>query len=450
MRDGRRLVTVFARRPDPAAPPTETLTLRESEDVFRRAALQSADLVHECDRANGRITWFGDVDRILGCAPDEFPRTVDAWEKVIHPEDRGRVAANAARHFETGEPFFEEYRVQTLGRPDAALAPRGDPPSRRGRRAARSIGTVTDISGRRQIEEALRVSERRYRALFERNLAGVYRSTIEGRLLDCNESFARIFGYASREEVLRQAAWDFFVKPEDREAAAGQAPRAPEPDELRDLPEAQGRQPRLGAPEREPRRGLRRPPLRHRGHHDRHHGAQAGRGAGQAPRLPRPADEPAEPPPLQRPPDARRGAGPPAQPAAGRPLPRPRPLQGHQRLARPLGRRRAAAPGGRADPGVRPRGRHGGAPRRRRVHAARARASRPRRTPRRSRARSARRSTIRSGSTAASSSSRRASASRVYPSDGHDARDARPQRRLGDVPRQGAGPRQLPALHARP
>ena len=195
------------------------LRFRESEDVFRRAALQSADLVHECDRASGRITWFGDIDRILGCGPDEFPRTVDAWEKVIHPEDRARVAANASRHFETGEPFFEEYRVQTWdGRTlhwhhSGTLLPTG------GGRAARSIGTLTDMTGRRQIEEALRVSERRYRALFERNLAGVYRSTIEGRLLDCNESFARIFGYASREEALRQAAWDFYVKPEDREAA---------------------------------------------------------------------------------------------------------------------------------------------------------------------------------------------------------------------------------------
>ncbi len=70
-----------------------------------------------------------------------------------------------------------------------------------------------------QIEEALRLSEKRYRALFERNLAGVYRSTLEGRILDCNESFARIFGYASREEVLQQAAWDFYLKPEDRQAA---------------------------------------------------------------------------------------------------------------------------------------------------------------------------------------------------------------------------------------
>ena len=218
LRDGRSLTTVFARRLEDSAR-HEILTLRQAEEVFRRAALMAADLVHECDRAGDRISWFGDVDRILGCAPGEFPRTVEAWEKTIHPEDRGRVTAASARHFQTGEPFFEEYRVQTSdGRTihwhhSGSLLPAGDG------RPARSIGTIADISGRRQIEEALQVSERRYRALFERNLAGVYRSTIEGRILDCNESFARIFGYTSREEVLRQAAWDLYVKPEDREAA---------------------------------------------------------------------------------------------------------------------------------------------------------------------------------------------------------------------------------------
>jgi len=193
--------------------------LRNSEERFRRAALMSTDLIHEFDRASNRMHWHGDVDRILGFASGEFPRTLEAWQKTIHAEDQPRVAASIARHFESGEPFFEEYRaVKRDGsilhwHHSATLVPGA---------AGQSdlcIGTVTDVSGRRQIEEALRLSEQRYRTLFERNLAGVYRSTLEGRILDCNESFARIFGYASREEVLQQAAWDFYVKPEDRQAA---------------------------------------------------------------------------------------------------------------------------------------------------------------------------------------------------------------------------------------
>ena len=218
VRDARRLTIVFARKAGLEGSPADP-SLGETEEVFRRAALMAADLVHSCDRVSGRLTWYGDVDRVLGWPPGGFPRTVEAWEKTIHPEDRGRVSAAAARHFQTGEPFFEEYRVQTRDGRIVHWHHSGSLLQAEAGRPARSIGTVADISGRRQIEEALKVSERRYRALFERNLAGVYRSTLEGRILDCNEAFARIFGYSSREEVLRQAAWDLYVRAEDRQAA---------------------------------------------------------------------------------------------------------------------------------------------------------------------------------------------------------------------------------------
>jgi diguanylate cyclase (GGDEF)-like protein/PAS domain S-box-containing protein len=217
-RDGKRLTTVYARRLAEAERP-EVMSLRQSEEVFRRAAMMAADLVHECDRTGGRIHWYGDVDRVLGCAAGEFPRTVEAWEKAIHSEDRDRVTSAAARHFQNGEPFFEEYRVQTRDGRIVHWHHAGTLLAASGGRPARSIGTISDISGRRHVEEALQASERRYRALFERNLAGVYRTTIEGRILDCNESFARIFGYSSREDVLRQVAWDFYIRPEDRQAA---------------------------------------------------------------------------------------------------------------------------------------------------------------------------------------------------------------------------------------
>ncbi len=67
-------------------------------------------------------------------------------------------------------------------------------------------------------EGALRQSEQRYRLLFERNLAGVFRSTLDGRILDCNESFARMFGYASREEVAGNPgkAQELYANPSDR------------------------------------------------------------------------------------------------------------------------------------------------------------------------------------------------------------------------------------------
>jgi len=77
-------------------------------------------------------------------------------------------------------------------------------------------GTVEDITERKKMEEVLRSSEERYRLLFERNLAGVLRTTYEGKILDCNESFAQMLGYESREEVLSKDARDLHPSDKDR------------------------------------------------------------------------------------------------------------------------------------------------------------------------------------------------------------------------------------------
>jgi len=80
------------------------------------------------------------------------------------------------------------------------------------------IGIVTccvDISERRQAEAALRASEARYRKLFERNLAGVYRATAEGAILECNDALARILGWSSQKEVRRRKVADFYFRKRD-------------------------------------------------------------------------------------------------------------------------------------------------------------------------------------------------------------------------------------------
>ncbi|HEV2233029.1 MAG TPA: response regulator [Terriglobia bacterium] len=55
--------------------------------------------------------------------------------------------------------------------------------------------------------------EERYRLLFERNLAGVFRLTLDDRIAECNEACARILGYSSREELFPVHVSEVFADP---------------------------------------------------------------------------------------------------------------------------------------------------------------------------------------------------------------------------------------------
>jgi PAS domain S-box-containing protein len=51
-------------------------------------------------------------------------------------------------------------------------------------------------------EQDLKRSEEKYRKFFEADLAGDYKSSIDGKLLDCNQSFLRILEFESKEHAL--------------------------------------------------------------------------------------------------------------------------------------------------------------------------------------------------------------------------------------------------------
>jgi two-component system, cell cycle sensor histidine kinase and response regulator CckA len=57
-------------------------------------------------------------------------------------------------------------------------------------------------SSDRELRDALTRSERRYQNLVERNPAPMFRATVSGRILECNDAFARLLGYDSRAELM--------------------------------------------------------------------------------------------------------------------------------------------------------------------------------------------------------------------------------------------------------
>jgi PAS domain S-box-containing protein len=60
--------------------------------------------------------------------------------------------------------------------------------------------------------------EQRHRMLFEQNVAGVYCTTLAGKILDCNDSMAQMLGYESRRELMSSPATALYFGKPDRDA----------------------------------------------------------------------------------------------------------------------------------------------------------------------------------------------------------------------------------------
>ena len=120
--------------------------LRESELRFRIAASCTADLIHYVNVEKDLLEWYGDVDRLTGDAPGEFPRTLSGWFERMHPDDLDRVTTHVERVIKEGEETWQIlHRIRTA---DGAY------------RHWRSYGTITEfIDGRANAGYAAIVDE---------------------------------------------------------------------------------------------------------------------------------------------------------------------------------------------------------------------------------------------------------------------------------------------------
>jgi PAS domain S-box-containing protein len=133
------------------------LALRDSEERFRIAAETANDVVYEWDLKQ-RVRWLGKIDELLGYGPGEFPQTLAAWAAAVHPEDVPRTMAAVEAHLAGRAPYAEEYRVRRKdgvyrwwsARGAATRTPDGKP--------LRWIGSITDITERKQAEEQIKRS----------------------------------------------------------------------------------------------------------------------------------------------------------------------------------------------------------------------------------------------------------------------------------------------------
>ena len=196
----------------------EALTgcLGESSGVLRAAfeALPLGVLIFNTDRqpifANSRAV---SCIRAAGHGPLDLPSMADAQTERQIPPDRTPVARALRGESSEGEVYMVrrvpgaaalwlECSARPMTAPDGKILAalfcfRNITEQRRREFEAESAGQLRDF-------------------IYRENLAGIIHSTIDGRILDCNDAILRMWGYSSREELLAVRAPQVYHEAEDR------------------------------------------------------------------------------------------------------------------------------------------------------------------------------------------------------------------------------------------
>jgi two-component system sensor histidine kinase UhpB len=138
--------------------------LRDSEERLRLSLSATHLGIWDWNILTGHIIWSDTVAPILGLAPGAFPETYRAYMELIYPDDRELVNESIARSVEAGVEYALEHRVQWSDGTVRWVACKGDVLRNQGI-AQRMLGTVQDVTDRKQGEAELQSVLRQLRTL---------------------------------------------------------------------------------------------------------------------------------------------------------------------------------------------------------------------------------------------------------------------------------------------
>ena len=191
--------------------------------MFQTLLANLDGMVYRCrDDADWTMEFVSEgCARLTGYAPEDLLLNGRlSYEELTHPDDRHRVRDAINTAVAEDRRFQVEYRIQHAdGRVRWVWEHGGGVRDASGRVVAIE-GIVEDITARVESEQALREAERRYRSLFDNAIEGIFRTTLDGRYLDANPALARIYGFATPQELvdsLRDIKTQLYVDPGRRE-----------------------------------------------------------------------------------------------------------------------------------------------------------------------------------------------------------------------------------------
>ncbi len=148
-----------------------------------------------CNPAFEQITGY-DRSEIIGhnCrflqGPDTDRAALDQIRVALKEQHDCKVVLKNYR--KDGTPFWNELTISPVRDSNGLVT--------------HFIGVQSDITDRKQAEEALKQAEAKYRSIFENATEGIFQTAPDGRYLSANPALARMYGYDSPSELIAKCS----------------------------------------------------------------------------------------------------------------------------------------------------------------------------------------------------------------------------------------------------
>ncbi|WAJ28945.1 PAS domain-containing hybrid sensor histidine kinase/response regulator [Antarcticirhabdus aurantiaca] len=194
------------------------LALKETKERYRLAVKATNDAIWDWEFSSNHVLWNEALTQAYGHPRDTIEPTGDWWIGRIHPDDRARIEASIHAVIDgTGTAWSDEYRFQRADGSYADVLDRGHVIRDDDGRAVRMIGAMLDLTGMRSAENALRLSEERFKTILETIEAAfaivevkfdAENRPVDYRFIEANPAFAREAGVDLRGKWVTEFAPD--------------------------------------------------------------------------------------------------------------------------------------------------------------------------------------------------------------------------------------------------
>ncbi|ARV58574.1 histidine kinase [Nostocales cyanobacterium HT-58-2] len=193
-------------------------TLRESEQRWQLALRGNNDGIWDWNLKTNEVFFSARSKEILGYSENEIANYLDVWMSSVHPEDMARGKQVIEDHFAKKNPFYiSEYRVRCKDGSYKWILDRGQALWDENGNVVRMVGSHTDITETKLVEEKLQESQERFQILTRATNDAVWDWDLLTDKLWWNDNVETLFGY-SPEEVKSEATWWYDrIHPNDKE-----------------------------------------------------------------------------------------------------------------------------------------------------------------------------------------------------------------------------------------